>query len=210
METHACNLKLASLQLKCQAKACDRAQKEEYTKLKKALQRGNTEGAKIYAENAIRNKNQSLNFKRMASRVEAVSQRVQMAASMGQVSKSMANIVRTMDSAAKKMDLSHVCQLMDRFESQFESLDVQADCMDRAMQSSITSTTPVSEVDEVLSKAADEIGIDLRHELPSMNDTSVQSDAMVTQVDKKQQQKTLAEELQDDLSQRLARLRNMH
>jgi charged multivesicular body protein 1 len=37
------------------------------------------EGAKIYAENVIRNKNQALNFRRMASRVDAVSQRVQTA-----------------------------------------------------------------------------------------------------------------------------------
>lgn len=45
----------------------------------KAIEQGNMEGAKIYAENVIRNKNQALNFRRMASRVDAVSQRVQTA-----------------------------------------------------------------------------------------------------------------------------------
>ena len=33
-------------------------EKEEKAKLKKAIQKGNTEGARIHAENAIRNKNQ--------------------------------------------------------------------------------------------------------------------------------------------------------
>ena len=43
------------------------------------------EGARIYAENAIRQKSQSLNYLRMASRIDAVSQRVQTAVSMQKV-----------------------------------------------------------------------------------------------------------------------------
>lgn len=44
-----------------------------------ALQQGNIEGARIYAENAIRKKNEGLNYLRMAARVDAVSNRVQTA-----------------------------------------------------------------------------------------------------------------------------------
>lgn len=51
----------------------------------KALQQKNIEGAKIYAENAIRKKNEGLNFLRLASRVDAVSSKVQSAMMMKQV-----------------------------------------------------------------------------------------------------------------------------
>lgn len=44
-----------------------------------ALTQGNIEGARIYAENAIRKKNEGLNYLRMAARVDAVSNRVQTA-----------------------------------------------------------------------------------------------------------------------------------
>lgn len=44
-------------------------------KIKKALQQGNVEGARIYAENAIRKKNESLSYLRMASKVDAVQSR---------------------------------------------------------------------------------------------------------------------------------------
>lgn len=40
---------------------------------------GNVEGARIHAENAIRQKNQGLNYLRMSSRVDAVASRVQTA-----------------------------------------------------------------------------------------------------------------------------------
>lgn len=50
-----------------------------------ALQQKNTEGARIYAENAIRKKNEGLNYLRMSARIDAVSQRVQSAMMMKQV-----------------------------------------------------------------------------------------------------------------------------
>lgn len=43
------------------------------------------EGAQIHAENAIRQKNQALNFRRMSARIDAVSQRVYTAISTKQV-----------------------------------------------------------------------------------------------------------------------------
>jgi charged multivesicular body protein 1 len=50
-----------------------------------ALQQGNKEGARIYAENAIRKKNESLNYLRMAARIDAVASRVQSAMMMKDV-----------------------------------------------------------------------------------------------------------------------------
>ena len=49
------------------------------------MQRGNMEGARIHAENAIRQKNQATNYLRMSARVDAVASRVQTAVSMNQV-----------------------------------------------------------------------------------------------------------------------------
>lgn len=51
----------------------------EKLKAKKAIQKGNMEVARIHAENAIRQKNQSVNYLRMSARVDAVASRVQSA-----------------------------------------------------------------------------------------------------------------------------------
>ena len=61
------------------AKKCEKDEKQQKAKVKKALEQGNTEGARIYAENAIRKKNEGLNYLRMAARIDAVSNRVQTA-----------------------------------------------------------------------------------------------------------------------------------
>ena len=66
------------------------------------------EGARIHAENAIRQKNQALNFLKMSSRVDAVASRVQSAVTMKKVTQSMAGVVKSLDSALKSMNLEKV------------------------------------------------------------------------------------------------------
>ncbi|KAJ6657422.1 hypothetical protein lerEdw1_002481 [Lerista edwardsae] len=85
MTEHLFNLKFAAKELNRNAKKCDKEEKLEKAKIKKAIQKGNTEVARIHAENAIRQKNQGINFLRMSARVDAVAARVQTAVTMGKL-----------------------------------------------------------------------------------------------------------------------------
>ena len=51
------------------------------------------ERARIYAENAVRKKNESLNYLRMSSKVDATASRVQTAVTMKGVAKNMESVV---------------------------------------------------------------------------------------------------------------------
>ena len=73
-----------------------------------AIQKGHSDIAKIYAQNAIRKQNEKLNLLRLASRIDAVSSKVQTAVTMRQVTGSMTNVVKGMDQAMKQMDLEKV------------------------------------------------------------------------------------------------------
>ncbi len=66
---------------------------------------GNMEGAKIYAQNAIRKKSEALNYLQLASRLDAVVSRLDQQAKMANVSKSMAGIVKTLNGALKNAPL---------------------------------------------------------------------------------------------------------
>lgn len=66
-----------------------------------------------------------------------------------------------MESAMRSMNMEQISNLMDRFEQQFESLDVQTSVMSDAMQSTTTMTTPQNQVDSLMQEVADEAGIEL-------------------------------------------------
>jgi len=134
-------------------------------KLKKAIEKNNIEGAKIYAQNAIREKNQALNYLKLASRIDAVSQRVQTAVSMGQLTKSMGGVVHGMDAALKSMNVERIAKVMDKFEKQFEDLDVRSAYMEGAMDSTTSMSTPEDQVSALMSQVADEHGLTIQAQL---------------------------------------------
>ena len=57
--------------------------------VKKAIEKGNIDGAKIYAQNAIRKKTEALNYLRLASRLDAVVSRLDTQAKMNAINSSM-------------------------------------------------------------------------------------------------------------------------
>lgn len=177
---HLFSLKFTVKEFERNSKKCDKEEKAERAKLKKAIQKGNMEVARIHGENAIRQKNQSLNFLRMAARIDAVSSRVQTAVTtkkvhssnrraifknhiltkylLFKVTQSMAGVVKAMDSAMRSMNLEKISALMDKFEKQFEDLDVQSSCMDTAMSQTTTTSVPQNDVDFLMQQVADEAG----------------------------------------------------
>ncbi|XDV21108.1 hypothetical protein PO909_026278, partial [Leuciscus waleckii] len=189
------NLKFAAKELQRSSKKCDKEEKAEKVKVKKAIQKGNMEVARIHAENAIRQKNQSVNFLRMSARVDAVAARVQTAVTMNKVTKSMAGVVKGIGSIFILCVLiRQISGLMDKFERQFETLDVQTAQMEDTMSSTTTLTTPQGQVDSLMMEMADEAGLDLNMELPQGQSGSVGT--------------SVASAEQDELSQRLAKLRD--
>ncbi|XP_026461111.1 charged multivesicular body protein 1b-like [Ctenocephalides felis] len=195
MEKHLFNLKFAVKELERNSKRCEKEEKVEKAKTKKAIQKGNMEGARIHAENAIRQKNQALNYLRMSARVDAVASRVQTALTTRKVTNSMAGVVKAMDAAMKGMNLEKISGLMDKFESQFEDLDVQSSYMENAMSTTTTTTVPQGDVDQLMQQVADEAGLELNMELPQgIGSTAIGAS-------------TQASQEQEELTQRLAKLR---
>ncbi|CAO2625146.1 Charged multivesicular body protein 1a [Lemmus lemmus] len=133
-------------------------QLEKQAKVKKALQQKNVECARVYAENAIRKKNEGVNWLRMASRVDAVASKVQTAVTMKGVTK-------VLDKALSAMDLQKV---MDRFEQQVQNLDVHTSVMEDSTSSATTLSTPQEQVDSLIVQIAEENGLEVLDQLSQL------------------------------------------
>merc|ERR1711997_29587 len=197
MEKHLFNLKFAAKQLNRDSKKCEKEEKAERAKLKKAMEKGNMKVARIHAENAIRQKNQALNFLKMSAKIDAVASRVQSAVQTKKVTTSMSGVVKAMDSAMKSMNLEKISNLMDRFEKDFEDLDVQTSVMEGAMSQTTATNVPTDAVETLMKQSADEVGIELNMDLPSAADNTIGTTVQSSTTE------------QDELSQRLARLRQV-
>lgn len=126
--------------------------------LSPSLPLGNIEGGRIHAENAIRQHNNALNYLRMSARIDAVASRVQTAMTTKAITQSIGGVTKAMDQAMRSMNLEKISQIMDKFEKQFEDLDVQTKTMDTAMSSTTTISMPEHQVDGLMQQIADEAG----------------------------------------------------
>jgi charged multivesicular body protein 1 len=176
MEKTLFQLKFTAKTLNKQAKKAQRDETVEKARLKKALQQGNNDGARIYASNAIRKKSESLNLLRLASRLDAVASRVETAVTMRQVTGNLTSVVKGMDRAMETMNLEKISLVMDKFETQFSDLDVQTSYMEDAMSSTTAVSTPQDQIDHLMRQTAEEANIELQHDLAAKDLSGVVPD----------------------------------
>ena len=105
-----------------------------------------------FLESAIRKKNECLNYLRLASRVDAVASRVKTAQSMKRVTKEIGTTSKALEGAMKSMNLEKLTAIMDKFEGQFENLDVQTAVMENSMGDAMSTQTPSSQVDDLINQ----------------------------------------------------------
>lgn len=89
---------------------------------------------------------------------------------MRTVTGSMAQTVRGMDIALKSMDLEKIGAVMEKFESQFEDLDVVSGYYENVaggVESQQVGVEGHGEVDALMARVADEAGVELNQELQS-------------------------------------------
>ncbi|TIB03331.1 hypothetical protein E3P96_01916 [Wallemia ichthyophaga] len=194
-------LKFTSKQLSKQSKKAEKDETVEKNKLKNALSKGNEDTARIYASNAIRKKNESLNLLRLSSRVDSVASRVETAVTMRTVSNSMKSVVGGMDKAMSTMNLDLMSSIMDKFETQFSDLDSHTNYMESTMHNAAEAqSTPPDAVDGLVQQVADEAGLEISQKIGAQH---------VDDVPELQQQEAPPEKErdEDELMKRLKALR---
>eukprot|EP00759_Apiculatamorpha_spiralis_P011247 PhF_6_TR18654/c0_g1_i1/m.27269/K12197/CHMP1, VPS46, DID2; charged multivesicular body protein 1 len=159
------NLKFACKQFNKSSKKCEKEEVQEKEKCRKAMEKGNMDGARIYAQNAIRKKNEALNFLRLGARMDGVASRLDTAIKMRMVTKGMGAMVKGMDTVLNSMNPDAIARLLDKFETQFETMDVMTKCMDDAMNDATAVTTPEDEVTSLMQQVADAHGLDVKAQL---------------------------------------------
>lgn len=189
-------LKMTSKTLARQARKCEKEEKGEKLKVKKAIEKGNMDGARIYAQNAIRKRTEQLNYLRLSSRLDAVVSRLDTQAKMMTINKSMTSIVKALDTALAANNLEKMSQTMDQFEQQFVNMEVQSEFVENAMAGSTSLSTPEDEVNSLMQQVADDYGLEVSVGLPQPASHAVPA---------AQEPEVSAE---DDLSRRLAELKS--
>ena len=165
MENLVFQLKFAGKQFDKEAHRSEKAVAAEKEKCRRAMDKQNMDSARIHAESAIRNQNMAKQYLRLSARMDAVSCRVDAAVKMQKVSAAMGGVVKGMEGVLNSMDPVKIAAAMDKFEKQFETLDVTTAFTDDAIGASMATSTPREEVEALMKEVADINGLDIGDKL---------------------------------------------
>mmetsp|Transcript_7192 Transcript_7192/g.11028 ORF Transcript_7192/g.11028 Transcript_7192/m.11028 type:complete len:140 (-) Transcript_7192:951-1370(-) len=138
---------------------------------------------------------------KMASRLDAVASRIETAVRMNQITGSMQGVVKGMSVGLQSMDIEKVSRIMDKFEQQFEDLDVKTQFMEGAMNATTATSTPVEDVDDLVKFTAEQNNLVLGEQLQQVTGSLKKKES-------KETNKPEAVGVSDDLESRLANLRS--
>ncbi|ESL08455.1 hypothetical protein TRSC58_03842 [Trypanosoma rangeli SC58] len=193
-------LKFVAKQFAKNSTRCEKEQKQEMRKCKQAMEKGNMDGARIFAQNSIRKKNESINHLRLAARMDAVVSRLDTAIKMKMVTKGMGQMVKGMDKVLNAMNPEAISNLMDKFEKQFETMDVTSEYMENAIGQTTATSMPEDEVNTLMAQVADEHGLDIKQHLDDKIRISKTNPMALASVEH-------ADDETDNLEEQFARLR---
>ncbi|CBH17223.1 vesicular protein trafficking mediator, putative [Trypanosoma brucei gambiense DAL972] len=159
------NMRLAVKELTNSAAASDKASEREKIKAKKALNKDNIEAARVYAENAIRKKDEGTSYLRLASRVDAAAERIQSAMQMHAMTRSLEKAICGISKVLHSLDPVQITTAMDAFERHVDTVAVNANAMDGTFERSRASAVPAAEVESFLEQITPDNEIDISEQI---------------------------------------------
>jgi len=150
-------------------------------------QKGNQEVGRIHAENAIRQHSQSINFLKLAARLDSVASRLKSVQTAQLMGKNLENVSKVMGVAMQRMNLERNFDVLESFDKQCNELDTQMNILEGAMSQSTATLTPDNQVEALMQQVADEHGLDVSISLNQIglpNANTVAQTSTQTKIDK--------------------------
>lgn len=140
--------------------------------IKKSAKLGQISSAKVQAKDLIRTKGYITKFNSMKAQLQAISLRIQSVRSNQQMATSMRDATRLLSGMNRSMNLPQLSRIAQEFQKENDMMDQKQEFMDDAIDDAVAfdedEMGEEEQVDEILGKVLDEIGVDLN---TNMKDT---------------------------------------
>ena len=159
------NLRMQAKTLARQSKKLEKEHNDYKKKVKKAMEQGNMDVARVYCETAIHKKSMANNLLKMSSRVDAISMKLQAQIRQNQTIKMLGKVTKDLEIHMKSMNIEGISKTMDMFSEQFENIDVATSVMEQGLDKGTQAMTDQNQVTSLLNEIADEHNMDIQSQL---------------------------------------------
>lgn len=156
--------KMQAKELAKQGKRSEKERDQMYEKVKKAITDNKPEAAKLYAQDAIRKRNEAVKYEILSYKIQAVHSKLKSAYQTQKLNENMSKMVTSMSGALNSMNLEKISENMAQFEQIFDDLDANAQIMDKAMDNIDAGSYQDRDVSNLIMQVAQQNNMDLQKE----------------------------------------------
>jgi len=107
------------------------------------------------------------------------------------------------------MNVEKITAVMDKFEKQFENLDLTSGVMESAIQQSTAQTTPETQVEALMAQVADEHGLEFESGLVNAPNKKLQTGQEKQESKQQEKEKVAVLSEEESLEDRLRKLQGL-
>lgn len=158
-------LKLKTREMEKLSKRSELEERKLIGDVKKAMQSGKIDMARLYAEKCIRKKNEKINYLHLSNKLDVLVSRLESAYRCSSLVKDINTMIPVIHQINAETNPVKIGNDVTKLENLFDEINLTSDIVNDTVQNAATISAPTEEVDELITKIAEEHAIKIDGQL---------------------------------------------
>ena len=163
---HMLNLKVVSRRLSRSQKKLDNQQRQNERKIRQAIQKGDMQSARLYAQDTVRARKWGRGYQSLISKIDGLVFKLERADAIQDISKEMKGVAKSLIEANDALNLPEIDSLVGDMQEALDGIEDTSEIMEGSMDEIFSSDTNESEIDNLLQEYGAEVGVAASTGLP--------------------------------------------
>lgn len=179
---HIVNLRLTVRRLERAQRKLDRDESKMQLKMKQSIQRGDIEGARLFATDIVRSRKWELGYQKLVSRINGLIFKLERADSAASMAEEMHGVADALRSANAQLQIPDLDRVIQDMEASIDGIEESTGTLEDGIDDLLVSDTDPVEVDRLIEQTAVELGVSTQAGLPTVG--VVETDDLEAEIQK--------------------------
>ncbi len=165
--SHITNLKVVERRLERSKKKLENKERQNERKIRTALQKGDMEAARLYANDVVRSRKWARGYQSLVSKIDGLIFKLERTDAVQSLAGEMRSVANSLREASAALNMEGLDDTVKDLESTMENVDIASDMMEDSVDGLFSADIDESEVDNLLGEYGAEVGVTASTGLPT-------------------------------------------
>lgn len=161
------NLKLVSKRLARSQKKLENKEKQTERKIRGAMQKGDMQSARMYANDVVRSRKWARGYQSLTSKIDGLIFKLERTDAVQTLASEMKGVAKSLQAASGALDIAGMDDIVADMNESLENIEISSEMMEDSVDDLFSGDIEEGEVDNLLAEYGADIGISASAGLPT-------------------------------------------